>query len=274
MISRLAWATDIHLNHLHPLDLERFIETLGACNADAYLLTGDIAEAPTLGPRLRRLAEALGKPIYFVLGNHDYYFGSIARVREEAARLTADVAHLHWLPAVGVVELSDSTALVGHGGWGDGREGAARTTPVRLNDSNLIEELTTLSHSQSLPILAQLGQEAADALAPHLSDAVARFDRVIVATHVPPFRQATWHEGELSNDQWLPFFCCGAMGQQLLKVFEANPQCMGTVLCGHTHSQGRYQALPNLKVVTGKAVYGAPVIADVIDVATCVTYPY
>ncbi len=39
-----------------------------------------------------------------------------------------------------------------------------------------------------------------------------------------------------------------------------------TVLCGHTHGSGDAQILPNLRVLTGGAVYGRPGVQRVIEV--------
>ncbi len=39
-----------------------------------------------------------------------------------------------------------------------------------------------------------------------------------------------------------------------------------TVLCGHTHSPGEAQVLPNLHVLTGGAEYGRPEVQRVLTV--------
>ena len=65
------------------------------------LITGDIAEAPSLGDLLSDVASALRTPIYFVLGNHDFYRGSIPRVREAVVDLCRRSEWLAWLPAAG-----------------------------------------------------------------------------------------------------------------------------------------------------------------------------
>ena len=39
-----------------------------------------------------------------------------------------------------------------------------------------------------------------------------------------------------------------------------------TVLCGHTHSPGEAQVLPNLLVLTGGAEYGRPEVQRVLTV--------
>ena len=87
------------------------------------------------------MAERTAVPIYFVLGNHDDYRGSIGEVRRVAGELTRDCELLNWLPVAGAVSLSENVSLVGHGGWGDGRIGSFLDSDVVLNDSLLIQEL-------------------------------------------------------------------------------------------------------------------------------------
>ena len=89
---------------------------------------------------------------------------------------------------------------------------------------------------------------------------------MIVATHVPPFREAAWYQGRPSADDYLPFFSCKAVGDVLLDVAQSHPKCDMLVLCGHTHGSGELQVLENLRVVTGAAEYGRPEIQRVIDV--------
>ena len=72
-----------------------------------------------------------GRPVYFVLGNHDHFGAAIGDVRDAA--MAAGEA-LHWLPPTGVVPLGEDAALVGVDGWADGRHGNALTTTLALND--------------------------------------------------------------------------------------------------------------------------------------------
>jgi hypothetical protein len=89
--------------------------------------------------------------------------------------------------------------------------------------------------------------------------------RVIVLTHVPPYAEATWHEGRQSNGQWLPHFSCKATGDVLLAAADAYPKGELLVLCGHTHGAGEVQMRPNLRVITGGAVYGHPAVQQFIE---------
>lgn len=43
-------------------------------------------------------------------------------------------AGLHWLGGMGVVPLTEETALIGHDGWADGRLGSGAASPVMLHD--------------------------------------------------------------------------------------------------------------------------------------------
>lgn len=264
-VRRLAWATDVHLNFLSASGLDTFRSTLARQDADAVVITGDIAEAPSLSPLLSILAAELKTPLYFVLGNHDYYRSSIARVRDTARALTEQSAWLSWLPAAGVVELTPEVGLVGVDGWSDGRLGDYLRSPVMLNDYLLIEDLAGATKAARGERLRALGKAEAEALRGPLREALAKYRRVIVATHVPPFKEACWHEGKISNDDWLPHFSCAAVGEELRAAAEAHPDRKIRVLCGHTHSAGSAEILPNLKVVTGAAEYGEPMVQGVME---------
>jgi hypothetical protein len=164
------------------------------------------------------------------------------------------------------VSLGASTALVGHDGWGDGRCGDYWGSDVLLNDFRFIEELAWLDRADALARLNALGDEAARYLARWVPAALDTHARVIVVTHVPPFAEAAWHEGAMSDAAWLPYFACGAAGAVLREIMAARPDREMLVLCGHTHGGGTFDALPNLRVITGAAEYGAPRLQGVIEV--------
>ena len=125
-------------------------------------------------------------------------------------------------------------------------------------------------HTLDKPALRQalqtLGDEAAAYLRGVLLSAAQQYPQVIVATHVPPFREAAWYQGSPSADDYLPFFACKAVGDVLLEVAQSYPECRFLVLCGHTHGSGEIQVLENLRVVTGQAEYGRPEIQQIIEV--------
>ena len=264
---KLVWLTDIHLNFVQQNELDDFFEVLTASAPDSVLISGDIGEAPDVTWRLIDLKTRLSCPIYFVLGNHDFYRGNFVGVRSRIKNLCSSTPNLHYLSTSGIIALTEQTGLLGHDGWGDARLGTPRNWRIALNDWELIEDLRLLSEERLLMKLNALGDEAAAHFRDVLPEAVERFSELIVVTHVPPFREACWHQGRISDDDWLPHFTCKAVGDVLFETMAAHPDRKMTVLCGHTHGGGEAQILPNLKVLTGEGAYGQPVVQRDLEIA-------
>jgi predicted MPP superfamily phosphohydrolase len=265
MKMKALWLNDIHLEFLGNREIESFVRSLAATKPDGVLIAGDIGQAHTVCTYLSHLQDALAVPIYFVLGNHDFYHGSIARVRSAISDLVHRFPSLHWLSESSAMPLTPSTSLVGHDGWGDGRLGDYEHSRVQLNDFRLIAELTGLGRGGLLQRLNHLGDEAAEHFKSVFPDALRSAEHVVVLTHVPPFKEASWYNGRYCEPDWLPFFSCKAMGDVLAEAMRNHPDKRMTVLCGHTHGGGRSEILPNLVTFTGPAEYGRPAIQKVFE---------
>ncbi len=254
LVFRLAWASDLHLDWLDEPDRLRCIRALEQQQAEAVLITGDIADGAPAADWLRHLARRVGCPIYFVLGNHDFYGSSLQAVRHRVTELAAGTENLHYLTAGKIVRLTPTTGLVGHDGWADARVGNHLSTPVRLVDFFTIQDFAGLVQNAAAlrDRLRLLGYQAARYVERWLPVALDRFRRVILATHVPPFVEACWYRGGRSNDDWLPYVCCHAMGRVLRSIMRRRPDRHLTVLCGHTHGCGTTAILHNLQVITGR----------------------
>ena len=262
---KLLWLSDIHLNFLKKKQFIRFLQLLQAEEADAVLISGDIGEAPTLCDYLFMMDIALQTKIYFVLGNHDFYHGSIARTRASVENLTQRSKYLVYLAGAGVVQLTPTTCLVGHDSWADGRLGDYDNSDVELNDYYLIQEFVGLDRERRRDKLNELGDEAAAYLRRVLPQAAESCEEIIVVTHVPPFKEACWYEERASDDNNLPHFACKAVGEVLRDVARSWPDRRFTMLCGHTHGVGQTRIIDNLEVFTAGAEYGAPVVQRNIE---------
>ncbi|MBW3565415.1 MAG: metallophosphoesterase family protein [Acidobacteria bacterium] len=263
---RIAWATDVHLDFLDRDGLRQFAHRLLEPEPDAIILSGDISVAPSLVDHLEIVAEAIRRPVYFVLGNHDFYRDGISEVRSRMRELSARSNLLRWLPAAQVVPLGDGVCLAGVDGWGDGRAGRPWDSEILLNDFFLIRELIGLSREDLVSRLRDLGDREAGLARELLGELPGDVREVVFVTHVPPFVEACWHEGAVSGEDWQPWFTCVALGGALLEVSSRNPDREFTVLCGHTHSSGFARLAPNLRVYTGAAEYGSPTIAGLIEI--------
>lgn len=254
---RICWLTDLHLNFVAPRQASAFLDSLQQMPVDVLMVSGDLSEAPRLQLDLSEMSARIRKPIYFVLGSHDYYRSSIAAVRWHISQLCQRMPNLTWMNEAGVVELSADTALVGHDGWGDGLAGDLEQA-VQLQDELQIEELTTYDRHSLFSKLSELGQESAAHLEQVLAEALAKYKNICLLTHVPPFPESCWYEGELAGEHMLPRFTGVAVGRVLYRLMSEHPDKKLTVLCGHTHSPGEAIILPNLRVWTGCAKYGQP----------------
>lgn len=260
---RLAWLSDLHLNFVSKEQADRFLAAVLAEGPEAVLISGDIGTARHLPAYLRHMEARLRRPIYFVLGNHDYYHGSIQGVRAAVREQARRSRWLTWLPEAGAVVLTAAVGLVGHDGWADGRSGDYGRSTVMMNDYLLIEELAGLGRQARLERLRALGDEAAAHFRAVLPAALERHRRVIAVTHVPPFEEACWHEGRISDANFRPHYVCQAAGEALREAMAARPDRELLVLCGHTHGEGEAQILPNLRVLTAGARYGEPAVQRV-----------
>jgi Icc-related predicted phosphoesterase len=257
------WLSDIHLNFLSPFSMEKLFSLVQRSQPDVILISGDIGEAGRLEWNLARMQIRFQCPIFFVLGNHDYYSSSMAHVHELMAQLSTN--SLCWLTSGCIVELTPHIGLIGHDSWADGRLGDYALSQVMLNDYVLIDDFIGLDKAQRLQKLNQLGDEAAVYCHEWLPKALDQYEQVIFVTHVPPFRDACWHEGQLSGDDYLPHFSCKAVGEALIDIMTRYPHRQLTVLCGHTHSPGSVQICDNLSVISAKAEYGVPFIQQVFE---------
>ena len=267
---KLAWLTDIHLNFLEQTRRQLFYKNIIKKLPDGILISGDIAEAPSASDILIEMEKALSLPIYFVLGNHDYYRGQIEAVRQSIISLTKKVKNLHWLGHTGAIPLSTDTMLLGQDGWADGRLGDYHHSSVRLNDERMIADFfqqKCLNRNHLLVAMQKWADYDARRLHRDLQTAASTGAvRIIVITHVPPFKENCLYQGKVSNDDYLPYFGSKATGDVLLQFSEDHPSINITTLCGHTHSHSHFQPLPNLEIKSGHADYGKPEVQEIITI--------
>lgn len=268
-MSKLIWATDTHLNFIKREDgALQFAQYLAKENpkADGLIISGDISDGPNVERHLTQLAKGFGKPIYFVLGNHDYYHKSFKATDDCILELTKKIDNLHWLN-LGSASCN-GISIVGVCGWYDARVGNTRTH-VEIMDFTAIEDLWGGLNYRDLMIdlVRKRAVKEAERLDALLFEEICNVDAdtVLVVTHVSPYPGSCWHRGQLSDRDWLPWFCSITTGEVLDKYAENHPEKKFVVLCGHGHSHGIYQRANNLVVYTGGAEYYLPNLAGHID---------
>lgn len=274
----LAWITDPHLNFIRDKIPEFACGVAEDTTIKEVVFTGDITEAPYIEIDIAAFVQGLnavreGIGVYFILGNHDYYRGSFREAETRARRVQetfpeqlvylSDTDHLP-------LRTNKHVRLVGQDGLYDARCGLKEQSSLQMNDFYLIEDFqdspSMYGNSRPVPIeeiasraRKRAGQQAMLAK-PKLEEAAQLSTHVLFATHYPPYLEACWHEGGISDAHWAPWFTSIAMGKMLDEVAKDYPSTQFKVLCGHTHSSGYYKRKKNLHVYTGASKYGAPFI--------------
>lgn len=229
---------------------------------DRIIITGDIAEAHSFARHLYNLYDRVKVPIYFVLGNHDFYKGSIADSIKQAMEINNYPIDIHYLGYDTVVKLTSKTCLIGANGWGDCRSGTVDLSRFDVNDHNRISDFLGMMPNQIIGLRQRLAEEEADRLKKTLWSACA-FDHIIIATHVPPI-----HAKQRNNatEYSYPFYCNAALGAELttVTVHKDNSNKRFTVLCGHTHV-GDYVEKYNMEFHISGSNYNNPKL-EVIEV--------
>jgi len=260
---RLAWCSDIHFDFVRPDHRKRFLDSLVLTGADGVLITGDISVSRRLAESLGAIA-AMGLPAYFVTGNHDYYTSSFAQTEAVIDSVCRQHPTLVRLGHGEVIPLGEETVLIGHSGWGDGRAGIASQNATRMFDSVLIADLR-LGMLELFEKLGELGRASAQYMERGAPAAARRANRIVIATHVPPFAEASHYQGAPGDPAYLAHFTNVSMGEALLRIARAFPHKQFLVLCGHTHERCEYRAAENLLVRVAKAQYGDPAIENVLE---------
>ncbi len=273
-MTKYRWATDIHLDHIQDRQyMIKFIESMTGSDPDVkgLFITGDISNGDRIDEHLRLLDAISPVPVYFILGNHDFYGSSISGVRAMVFKTANESKHLRYMTALEPIVLSQDTVLVGHDGWYDFGYGQARPIRFLMSDWKLISEYAmTVNREYGRHVLDDeriITKSYAFALqgAEHIKKMINKTTQknVVILTHVPPFDTAAKHLGKPSDPEALPVFSCRVIGHTLLEIASQNPDRNFTVYCGHTHDQFNEMITPNLRCVVGFADYGKPLFNDI-----------
>ena len=262
---RFAWSTDLHLSAVEPGLFQEWLASVVAMEPHGLILTGDITNGHAFCSDLLTMVTEIQKPIYFVLGNHDYYNHSISSTKQVATEFAQGHDLLNYMTACEILPLNPDVALIGHDGWADGRCGDFLSSSVRLNDYVYISELKNIDPEERLKRLNRLGTEAAQIIGRRLKQALDQYPHVVIMTHVPPIAEASCYGGHPADDNWGPHFVCQALGDTIREIAPSYPKNNILVLCGHAHHGADVQMMENVRVVTGASKTGAPHIQGLIQ---------
>lgn len=274
-MTKVAWSSDIHLDHVDELVFNKFVKSINDLKVDELWLTGDISNGLLLEDHLISLSNGLNYNIdvLFVLGNHDFYSSNLHASIEISKRLDRNYKNLAYMPECQIG--TDAYSIVCVNGWGDGRYGNGNSKVCQLNDwfhiSNFVKKAAHLHRPTLLDMLYKLGKQEAKVLKRNL-DVLNLSEKpaghvVHVLTHVPPFEGAQFSpDGSFGDPDFSPWFACKATGGVLERYAKKFPDIQFKVYAGHFHTAGTYQHLDNLFCETAGAKYGAPSVYKVFEI--------
>lgn len=263
---KLAFATDLHLNKANHSRSKAFYQKLTGDHPDAVVIAGDISEARMLPFHLSEIARVCApKPVYFVLGNHDFYGSSFVAMDRAVTECCHRHGNLQHLGQGEVIRLSPNVGLIGHRGWADGRAYGGKWTSQRNPDREGIRELRGHSTFDTLRKMKMLGLDSGRYFRTILPYALTAYQHVVIVTHVPPFAQAVRFNGRPCDAELLPHYANVSAGGVILRIGEHFPRAKITVLCGHSHHGHTVRVADNIEVRVGRARNGHPAIQGALE---------
>jgi predicted MPP superfamily phosphohydrolase len=267
MIDNLLWMSDLHLDQATAKNCRKLLGDLKNTEYDAAVITGDTAASDTLVQHLKALADACApRPLFVLLGNHDFYGSSLYATQSQVRRLCHKTANLHHLQDHGVVWLNERTVLLGHHGWADARCGWGSKTRVQSPDHWCIEDFKKLDQAGRFNLMAELGSASTSWIRQNLNHVLRKAESVIVATHVPAFLTSAHYNGTPCGPCHSPHYVHASLGGLLIGAARHNLEKQFTVLSGHTHSEVQEKILANLESRVAGAKRGTPRIQGVLPV--------
>lgn len=273
-MKKLIWLTDVHLDHLENKDpkfvfdrIYSFCKEVKSKNPDGIAITGDITNATRVKEHFQiMINEWKNIPVYFVLGNHDYYGGNFKLVDSKIKEICDENLNFHYMNNETVLELTPTVGIVGHSGWYDGlyanwwKQGV-----VIMNDYFYISDFFPPNPLNSrekhiFETMQKKAQECHDHILNVFPKALEKYNKVFFLTHVPPFEESCRYNDKKSDWRWMPNFSSELCGRALLNVAKRQEfrDKEIVVLCGHTHGKAEYYPTKNMVCYTGYSDYGFP----------------
>jgi predicted phosphohydrolase len=218
-------------------------------------MTGDISEGFSFLSDLEFLGKRIGRPLYFIMGNHEYLGSSFAKVHQGVRELTAKYKNLIWMTEAGIVPLNEETCVIGSEGWYSAQIGNTEYLKFTF-DWWMIEDFRKLPNMRArIEKFRELAEDSAKVLSARLEEAVETYKAVYLLTHFPPFPECNRANGWISEKFWEPYNTNLVLGQALEKVMEKYKKRHLTILCGHTHTEMTVQVSRNVECRVGKGSY-------------------
>jgi len=208
--------SDLHLE-FHTDKGEEFISNLRCKqDIDAMIIAGDISISTSLISSLDRISHELSDiPVFFVLGNHDYYGGDTKTVGRKVRELVSKRDNLFWLDNTSHAlkcKTGETLKIIGSTLWFRQTREAKEQTH-NLNDFSLIRGFVPWVYDENNKAISFIEKEIADA-------------DIIVTHHLPSYSCVS------EKWSWSPINCYFVCDLDYLLKKEERSRYW---IFGHTH---------------------------------------
>ena len=246
------WITDTHIKILGRYKL---LNTILDQKPYAVFMTGDFSEGFSYLSDLEFIGKRIGRPLYFVRGNHELWGSSFAKVDQGIRDLTTKYKNLIWMTDAGIVPLNEETSICGIDGWYDGRVGNSENIKYTF-DWFMIEDFRKLPNMKArIELMREIADNSAKIMSQRLEEAFETYKMVYLLTHIPTHPEANRADSWLSEEFWKPYNCNFVLGQAIDKVMEKHKKRYLCILSGHNHRNMTVNTARNSELRVGKGSY-------------------
>jgi Icc protein len=254
MKNNYLWYTDLHLNRLFPWTLYSFIKNIVTENPTGVFLTGDISNGTFTCFHLKLMATFIKCPIYFILGNHDYYLSDIETQHAKIRKMCKNYPNLIWLTDSDVIKLDDDIALIGVEGWYDAKVGNPKYLKYAADWFMIKDFRKLLSMKERVESFRHLANNGSELLTTKLTKALSQnYKSIYILTHFPPWKEATRYRGSYLEKYFMPYNINLGLGKMIEKIMSQHREKNVTVCCGHTHQPEFIRVSNNINCQVGAA---------------------
>jgi hypothetical protein len=234
---KLLWVTDPHLDKKNLETRSFFTQQIINSNPDFFISGGDLSDNFE-----KEISLVPNVTTFYVLGNHEYYGKSLNYLPE----------HPGYLGDGSVVHFSESTCLIGNGGWPDAGAGCTANADRIMLDFAEIEDFNNILPSQFIDLLKDLGNECVQYFENIIPCVLECYETVYVLTHIPVFQETCYSRNGPTTPEDLPYYLSKAVGDYFRFMMEGRSNNL-IVLSGHTHFESRVQIESNILALVGEA---------------------
>lgn len=264
---KICWLSDIHLNFVSEEAAKALFESVRVHDSQCVFVTGDISESPALSFHLDLMDQIVGKPVYFILGNHDFWYSTTQMIWENLPKLVNKMSFMKYMTAGTYMPLDTETCVIGHDGWYDARYGDAAGSKFGMRDWSIMGDYVNCKNiHQVIEKSQEIAAHSVEHFRKNLVETVKRYKKIVLLTHMPPFDDTHIYQGQIGEAHAQPWFTNRMLGELFYTAAKANPGIQFVVFAGHTHGRISKDILPNLLVHVAGVDYGAPVIQSITSI--------